>query len=108
MDEAKRFYDWALTPEAQALALQANSYQVPSNVNAPTSDKSPDLSSIKLIDYDFAKYGSSDERKRLLQKWDEDRLDRRQEPPGADLLDLRRVVRAVCPALVRDRGLLDL
>ena len=25
-----------------------------------------------LIDYDFVKYGSSDERKRLLQKWDED------------------------------------
>ena len=72
MDEAKKFYDWALTPEAQALALQASSYQVPSNVSAPTSDKSPDLSSIKLIDYDFAKYGSSEERKRLLQKWDED------------------------------------
>jgi iron(III) transport system substrate-binding protein len=71
-DEARTFYDWALTPEAQALALQANSYQVPSNVNAPTSDKSPDLSSIKLIDYDFAKYGSSDERRRLLQKWDEE------------------------------------
>ena len=72
MDEAKKFYDWALTAEAQALALQASSYQVPSNVNAPTSDKSPDLSSIKLIDYDFVKYGSSDERKRLLQKWDEE------------------------------------
>lgn len=72
LDEAHKFYDWALTAEAQALALQANSYQVPSNVNAPTSDKSPDLSSIKLIDYDFVKYGSSDERKRLLQKWDEE------------------------------------
>ncbi|MDU8946472.1 ABC transporter substrate-binding protein [Ovoidimarina sediminis] len=72
MDEAKKFYDWALTAEAQALALQASSYQVPSNVGAPTSDKSPDLSSIKLIDYDFVKYGSSDERKRLLQKWDEE------------------------------------
>ena len=72
LDEAKKFYDWALTPEAQGLALQANSYQVPSNVNAPTSDKSPDLSSIKLIDYDFAKYGSSEERKRLLKKWDEE------------------------------------
>ena len=27
-------------------------------------------STIKLIDYDFKKYGSSEERKRLLQKWD--------------------------------------
>ncbi len=72
MDEAKAFYDWALTPEAQALALQVNAFQVPSNKGAPTSDKAPDLSAIRLIDYDFAKFGSSDERKRLLQKWDED------------------------------------
>jgi iron(III) transport system substrate-binding protein len=34
------------------------------------SPLSPDLSTIKLIDYDFKKYGSSEERKRLLQKWD--------------------------------------
>ena len=70
MDEAKQFYDWALTPEAQNLALEVNAFQVPSNKSAKTSDKAPDLSSIKLIDYDFKKYGSSDERKRLLSKWD--------------------------------------
>ena len=28
------------------------------------------LEDIKLIDYDFKKYGSSAERKRLLAKWD--------------------------------------
>ncbi len=72
MDEAKTFYDWALSAEAQNLALQVNAFQVPSNVAAETSPAAPDLSSIKLIDYDFKKYGSSDERKRLLQKWDED------------------------------------
>ncbi len=72
MDEAKQFYDWALTAEAQNLALQVNAFQVPSNMNAETSDSAPDMSSIKLIDYDFKKYGSSDERKRLLQKWDEE------------------------------------
>jgi iron(III) transport system substrate-binding protein len=72
MDEAKKFYDWALSAEAQNLALQVNAFQVPSNVNAQTSDKAPDMSTIKLIDYDFVKYGSSDERKRLLRKWDED------------------------------------
>lgn len=43
---------------------------MPSNTGAQTSDKAPDLSSIKLIDYDFKTYGSSDERKRLLSKWD--------------------------------------
>ena len=41
-------------------------------MNAQTSDMAPDMSTIKLIDYDFAKYGSSDERKRLLKKWDDE------------------------------------
>lgn len=72
MDEAKKFYDWALTPEAQNLALQVDAFQVPSNKGAQTSDKAPDMSTIKLIDYDFVKYGSSDERKRLLKKWDDE------------------------------------
>ncbi|WP_417523648.1 ABC transporter substrate-binding protein [Marinovum sp.] len=72
MEEAQKFYDWALSAEAQNLALEVNAFQVPSNTGAQTSDKAPDMSTIKLIDYDFKKYGSSDERKRLLQKWDED------------------------------------
>ena len=72
IDEAKQFYDWALTAEAQNLALQVDAFQVPSNMGAETSDSAPDMSTIKLIDYDFKKYGSSDERKRLLQKWDEE------------------------------------
>lgn len=72
MDEAKAFYDWALSTDAQNLALEVNAFQVPSNLGAETSPSAPDLSSIKLIDYDFVKYGSSDERKRLLKKWDED------------------------------------
>ncbi|PTE13794.1 ABC transporter substrate-binding protein [Pseudogemmobacter blasticus] len=70
MDEAKKFYDWALSVEAQDLALQVNAFQIMSNVGAAKSDKAPDLSAIKLIDYDFKKYGSAEERKRLLSKWD--------------------------------------
>lgn len=72
MDEAKQFYDWALSTDAQNLALEVNAFQVPSNKGSKTSPSAPDMSSIKLIDYDFKKYGSSTERKRLLQKWDED------------------------------------
>ncbi|THD81422.1 ABC transporter substrate-binding protein [Aliigemmobacter aestuarii] len=72
MDNAKKFYDWALSVEAQNLALQVNAFQVMSNKGAEVSDKAPDLSGLKLIDYDFKKYGSSDERKRLLAKWDTD------------------------------------
>lgn len=70
LENAKKFYDWALTPAAQALAAPAKSYQVPSNKATPIPPQAPKLADIKLINFDFAKYGSSDERKRLLAKWD--------------------------------------
>jgi iron(III) transport system substrate-binding protein len=70
LDNAKKFYDWALTPAAQALAGPAKSYQIPSNKAAPVPAQAPKMSEIKLINYDFVKYGSSDERRRLLAKWD--------------------------------------
>ncbi len=72
MDNAKKWYDWALTPEAQMLGAQANSYQLPSNQDAPLPKGAPDIKTIKLIDYDFKKFGSSDERSRLLSKWDQE------------------------------------
>ena len=72
LDEAKQFYDWALSTDAQNMALEVNAFQVPSNVGANTSDKAPDMSTITLIDYDFKTYGSSATRKGLLQKWDEE------------------------------------
>jgi iron(III) transport system substrate-binding protein len=67
---AKAFFDWALTPEAQAIGAQAKAYQVPSNKASPVPEQAPRLADIKLIDYNFAKYGSSAERTRLLAKWD--------------------------------------
>lgn len=70
MENAKKFYDFALSAEAQAIGATAKAYQVPSNKAAPTPPEAPKLSEIKLIDYDFAKYGSSAERTRLLAKWD--------------------------------------
>lgn len=69
-EAAKKFYDWALSAEMQSKAKDVKSFQLPSNKSAEVSELTPDLSTIKLIDYDFKKYGSSDERKRLLQKWD--------------------------------------
>lgn len=69
-DNARIWYDWALSPAAQEIGAQANSFQVPSNANAATPPEAPKLADIKLIDYDFAKYGSSDERSRLLERWD--------------------------------------
>ncbi|EDP65014.1 iron ABC transporter iron-binding protein, putative [alpha proteobacterium BAL199] len=72
LDEAKKFYDFALRADIQELAVQAQAYQVMSNKAAKPAKESPNLETIKLIDYDFVKYGSSDERRRLLEKWDTD------------------------------------
>ena len=70
MEQARRFYDWALTAEAQAIAAQANSFQLPSNRNAPIPPQAPRFENIRLIDYDFARWGSSEERTRILQRWE--------------------------------------
>ncbi len=71
-DEAKTFYEWALTADAQAIAAKNGQYQVPSNIATPVPPEAPDPSKVKLIAYDFAKYGSSAERKRLLSRWTEE------------------------------------
>jgi iron(III) transport system substrate-binding protein len=72
LDQAKTWYDWALTPEAQSIGAAAKAFQIPSNKNAKVPPQAPRLDQTKVIDYDFAKYGSSAERKRLLSKWDKE------------------------------------
>lgn len=69
-EAAKLWYDWALSAKAQEIGATAKSYQVPSNKNAVTPPEAPKLSDVKLIDYDFAKYGSSEVRTALLARWD--------------------------------------
>ena len=69
--QARRFYDWALTEPAQRLGFEAGGQlQTPSNRGTPLPPNAPDLSSIKLVDYDFAKYGRAAERRRLIERWD--------------------------------------
>jgi iron(III) transport system substrate-binding protein len=70
LEAAKKWYDFALDAKTQAIGAAAKSYQVPSNKNAAVPDAAPKLAEIKLINYDFAKYGASAERRRLLAKWD--------------------------------------
>ena len=67
--EARQFYDWALTVEAQTIAARNNQFQLPSNATAPVPEEAPDASKLKLIPYDFDKFGSSQERSRLLGRW---------------------------------------
>ncbi|WP_144183476.1 ABC transporter substrate-binding protein [Elioraea rosea] len=67
---ARRFYDWALTPDAQKLGADTKQFQIPSNRNAPIPEGAPRFENIKLIEYDFARYGQSAERRRLIERWD--------------------------------------
>ena len=72
LENAKKFIDFALTADVQSRSAEVKSYQVPSNKNAISAPEAPDVSSIKLIDYNHALYGSKVERTRLLKKWDTD------------------------------------
>ena len=69
---AKVWYDWALSAEAQSHMKEAKSFQLPSNRNAEISEYAPRFENIKLIDYDFKTYGDSAKRKALLGRWDKE------------------------------------
>ena len=72
LEQAKKFYEWALTPQAQQFGAAAKQYQLPSNKGTPVDPNVPDFKAIKLINYDYAKYGASAERKRLITRWEKD------------------------------------
>ena len=68
--QARRFYDWYLTPAAMDIGPRVNQWHVPAHREAAPDPRIPDLSSIRLIEYDFAKYGESSTRRRILERWD--------------------------------------
>ena len=72
LDAAKKFYEWALTPQAQQFGAASKQFQLPSNKATPVDARVPDFKKIKFIDYDYAKYGASAERRRLIARWEKD------------------------------------
>lgn len=70
LENAKLWYEFALSDRTQSIAEEAGSYQVPSNKSARVPEDAPRLEEVKLIDYDFAKYGSAEVRRALLSRWD--------------------------------------
>jgi iron(III) transport system substrate-binding protein len=68
--EAQRFVDFALSPEGQGTGAASGQNQVPSNAKSTLPLAAPDISLIKMVDYDFATFGSPDERSRLLEQFD--------------------------------------
>jgi iron(III) transport system substrate-binding protein len=69
---ARKFVDWSLSPEGQKVGLDVKEYAIPTNRNVALPPQVPPMTSIKVIDYDFAKYGSSAERKHLLDRWEKE------------------------------------
>lgn len=72
LEQAKKFYEWALTAQAQQFGAATKQYQLPSNKATPVDPHVPDFKKIRFIDYDYAKYGASTERRRLIAKWEKD------------------------------------
>jgi iron(III) transport system substrate-binding protein len=72
LEAAKKFYEWALSPATQEMAAAAKSFQLPSNKGAKVDPRVPDFKKIKMINYDYAKYGASAERRRLIARWEKE------------------------------------
>lgn len=72
LEAAKDFVDFALSPEGQGTGAASGQNQVPSNAMAILPLAAPDISMIKMVDYDFATFGSPEERSRLLERFDAD------------------------------------
>jgi iron(III) transport system substrate-binding protein len=68
-DGGKDFIDFALEPATQKLAETADAFQIQSNKKTPISKNAIDFDTIKLIDYDYAKWGNGATRDRLVKRW---------------------------------------
>ncbi len=69
-ENAKLFVDFVLSKEAQELSWkEGKSYQILTNTLAETSPLALKLTDLNLIKYDMDKYGASDVRKELINKW---------------------------------------
>jgi iron(III) transport system substrate-binding protein len=72
LDNARKFVDWALTVDAQRIGLDVREYAIPTNKSVPLPPMVPNLADVKVIGYDFAKYGASETRRRLLERWEKE------------------------------------
>ncbi len=66
---ARKYYDWLMSPAGQAIGAKAGSLQVPANKTFKADPRIPSMDNVKLIRYDFEKYGKAAERKRLIERW---------------------------------------
>ena len=69
MESARRYYDWLMSPAGQAIGGKAGSLQSPANKTFKPDPRIPSMADVKLIKYDFEKYGKAAERRRLIERW---------------------------------------
>jgi iron(III) transport system substrate-binding protein len=72
LDAARKFVDFVLSTEGQKVGLDVKEYAIPTNRNVALPPQIPKLTDVKVLDYDFARFGSSAERRRLLERWEKD------------------------------------
>jgi iron(III) transport system substrate-binding protein len=70
--QARTYYDFLMSPQGQALGARAHSLQSPANKTFKPDPRIPSMDSVRLIKYDFEKYGKAAERRRLLERWNRD------------------------------------
>ena len=73
-EDARRFIDWSLTPEAVELLAASDYYDVPTNPKAKVHDLIKPYQNAKLINFDFAWAGSTTVRQQLIDKFQNDIL----------------------------------
>jgi iron(III) transport system substrate-binding protein len=73
-EEAKRFIDWALSPESVELLAASEYFDVPTHPKAKVHDLVKPYQSAKLITFDFNWAGNSTVRQQLIDKFQNDIL----------------------------------
>ncbi|MEO8754517.1 MAG: ABC transporter substrate-binding protein [Casimicrobiaceae bacterium] len=68
-DEARAFYDWALTKPAQELANRTRNLIIPANAAAVVRPEAARFAQVATLDVDPSKFGRPEERRRLLARW---------------------------------------
>ena len=68
-EAAKKYYDWLMSPAGQSTGATVGSLQVPANKTFKPDPRIPSMDDVRLIKYDFEKYGKAAERRRLLERW---------------------------------------
>jgi iron(III) transport system substrate-binding protein len=71
-EAATRYYDWLMSPAGQAIGGIVNNLQTPANKTFKPDPKIPKMDDVKLVRYDFEKYGSRAERKRIIERWEKE------------------------------------